>query len=66
MEMGDDPPLERGIQVDQHIAATDQVHTREGRVDGQIVPGENAKIPDRGTDAVAPVDFAKESPEPIR
>ena len=39
--------LQRRRHVDQHVAAADQIHARERRIDGDVLPGEDAQIAHR-------------------
>src|SRR5258707_445660 len=55
VEGRDDPLLKRGGEVDEDVAAGDQVQLREGRVTGQVVPHENAQLAHDLVDAVAAV-----------
>ena len=55
--------LQHRLQVDQEVAATDQVDAREGRVGQYVVPREDAGVTDRLLDAVAAVDLDEEPPQ---
>ena len=47
-------PLRLAIEVDEEVAAADQVEAREGRVLQQVVRREDDHLADLGADAVAP------------
>ena len=66
VEERNDLPLEGRVEVDEHIAATDQVEPREGRVTQQVVPREHAEVADRLGDLVMVVDAGEVPPEPFR
>ena len=66
MEYLDGPFLERRAQVDQDVAATDQIEVRKGRVPGDVVAGEHAHFPNRFIDLVAALHFDEKLPQPRR
>ena len=47
--------LQAGLQIDQQVAATDQLHARERRVNQEILPREDDHLPQGLADAVAAV-----------
>ncbi len=50
------------IQIDEQIAATDQVEVREGRIPGDVMTGEDATFPYALVDLVSSVDLGEEAP----
>ena len=66
LEHGQHVLLKHGVEIDQEIAATDQVEPGEGRVPSDVVAGENALVPDGFGDLVALFDSGKEAPQPGR
>ena len=58
--------LQRRLQVDEHVAATDEVDLGEGWVGQHVVPGEHAHVADRLADAVAAVHLGEETPQALR
>jgi hypothetical protein len=42
VEQGKDPFLQGGTEVDQNVAATDQVQARKGRIADEVLAGEDA------------------------
>ena len=59
VESRDDPLLEHRGEVDQHVAATDQVQVGEGRVRRHVLLGEDAHISDRLADPIGFLLFVK-------
>ena len=49
--------LQRRAQVDQHVAAADQIHPREGGVLDQVVRGKDAGVADHFADLVTGINF---------
>src|SRR5665213_3454475 len=47
------PLLQSGLQVDQQVAATDQIHFRKRRITDQILARENHRLAKRLGDSVA-------------
>jgi hypothetical protein len=45
--------LRLGVQVDQEIAATDEVHLGEGRVGDEVMGGKDDRLAERVVDLVA-------------
>ena len=67
MEDRQDALLERGIHVDQHVAATDEVQAREGRVFTNVLSGKSAHVADHATDLVtAATEAGEEPPQSLR
>jgi len=66
MKNGHDPFLQNQSEVDQHIAATDKVYARKGRVLEKILPGENTCIADRFCDSIAAFHFGEKALKPFR
>ena len=58
-------PLQHGLEVDEQVAAADQVHARKRRVRGDVVFGEHAEIPNALGDAVLPVHLVEEAQQPL-
>ena len=65
MEQGHDFSLQRGAEIDQHIAATDQVQIRKGRIGHHVLAGENAHLAHRFIDAVAAFGLHEKPPHPL-
>ena len=57
--------LHRRAEIDQHVAATDEVHLRERRIGDDILPREDTDIPDGLADAVAAVRPREKAPQPL-
>ena len=66
MKCVEHPLLHLLIQVDQKIAATDQVSARERRIGDHILAREHAHFANRLADAIAAVFFDKESMQSFR
>ncbi len=62
----DDVALQFALQIDQEIAADDQVETREGRIAQNIMLGEHHDFPHLLADAIAVVLFGEEPSQPLR
>ena len=58
--------LQRGIKINQHIAAGDQIDMGEGRILKQVLPGKHTGIPDALIDPVAVAGLGEKPPEPFR
>src|SRR5216117_733924 len=56
--------LQLRLQVDEHVAAHDEVHLREGRIGGQIVPREDAELAHRLADLMLAIHLHEEAPQP--
>ena len=65
MEDRDDALLQRGAEIDQHVAAADQVELRERRVPRHVLRREDARVPNRLADLIAPVRFDEEAAQPV-
>ena len=65
MEDRQDPLLQGQVQVDQHIAATDQIQMGKGRIVGEVVPRKDTQVPDRLADLVMMIDAHEEMAEPF-
>lgn len=59
MEVGNDPLLNGRLEVDQQIAAADEIQVREGRIGRDVLPGEDAHVADRFSDLVPPSTLTK-------
>ncbi len=65
VEDGKDLLLKGRLEVDQQIAAADQVETREGRVGDHVLPGEHHHVAQRLDHAVAAALFHEEAAQPF-
>ena len=52
--------------VDEHVAATDQVHLRERRIGRDVLAREDAQVADRLLDPIDVVLLAEEASQPLR
>src|SRR2546427_9406720 len=59
-------PLQLQLEVDEHVAAYDEVHLREGRVRGQVVLREDAELAHRLADLILAIQLHEEAPQPRR
>ncbi len=66
MEHGKHLPLQQCAEVDEHVAATDEVEVGERRVHDDVLPREHAHFADGFVDAVAAVGFREKPPQPFR
>src|SRR5207244_13227326 len=66
MKNGHDPLLQNRPEVDQHIAATDNVYARKRRILEKVLPGENAHIADRFGDSIATFHFDEKATQLFR
>ena len=62
----EEPLLQRRFQVDQHVAAADEVEVRERRVGRHVLPGEDAHVPDALLHPEAAARPLEEAPQPLR
>ena len=60
MQHRDDPPLQIDIEVDEHVAAADQIELGEGRVPREVVLDEDAEVANALADAVPAFDPIEE------
>jgi hypothetical protein len=58
--------LQALIEVDQKIAATDQIEPRKGRVARHVVSGENAQISNYLGNLVVPIELGEVALQPLR
>ena len=65
MEQRDDVFL-NGPEIDQHIAATDQVQFRERRIANEVMPAEYTQLAQTLVDLVAALDLCKIAPQAFR
>src|SRR5262249_45131519 len=65
MEDRDDVTLQLAVEIDEEIAARDQVHARERRIAHHAVRREHAHVADRLVDDVAGALGTEEAPEPL-
>src|SRR5438132_1619679 len=66
MKCVEHPLLHLLIEVDQEIAATDQISARERRIGNHILAREHTHFANRLADAIAAVFFDKESMQSFR
>ncbi len=66
MERGQRLLLEGRLQIDEQVAATDQVHAREGRIGDEVLPREDDHLAQRLADTVAAFFLDEEPPQPLR
>ena len=66
MERGQRLLLQARLEIDQQIAATDEVHARERRVGDEILPREDHHLAQRLVDAVAAFLLDEEPPQAFR
>ena len=66
MERTKDSLLERRSEVDEKVAATDDVDARERRIASDVVAGEDAAIPQRLADLVPALHRGEEPFQPLR
>ncbi len=62
----DGAPLELGLEVDEEVAARDQIHPRERRISEQIVRREDAGVAELLDDRGRAALLGEEAPEPLR
>ena len=65
MKRGDRLLLQARLEIDQEIAATDEVHARERRVGDQVLPREDHHFAQRLADAVAAFLLDEEPPQAL-
>ena len=66
MKGGQDMALDGDAQIDEQVAAAEEVDLREGRIFGDIVAGEDAAFANELDDLIAAIDFIEEAAQPIR
>ena len=66
MHRGNDALLKNRPEINEQIAATDQIETREWRVLREILLGENAHFPDGLNDLITAIAAHKETFQPFR
>src|SRR5229473_6871260 len=66
MENGKRLLLQTGLEINQQVAATDEVHARERRVGDEILPSEDDHLPQRLDDAIAAFLLDEEPPQAFR
>ncbi len=57
--------LQPGLEINQQVAATDEVHARERRVAQEILPSEDDHLPQGFADAVAALLLDEEPTQPL-
>ena len=57
--------LQFGPQVNQDVAATDQIHLGKRRIVAQVLPGEDTHVPDPLGDLITFIRLAEEAAEPF-
>src|SRR5688572_19911415 len=65
MKDRDDALLEDGSEIDEDVAATNKIDIGEGRVDDNILTGENAEITNGFGDLVEAIDLDKKTPQAL-
>ncbi len=65
MEDRHQPLLLRGIEIDQHVAAGDEIEAGEGGIAGQVVPREHTHVAQRLGDLVPGLGLLEEALEPF-
>src|SRR6266508_1678632 len=65
MEQWNGLALQSLTEIDQQVAATDQVQVGKWGVSDHVLPRKNAHLANRLVDAVAPVHPDEESPQPL-
>src|SRR5688500_11011601 len=58
--------LQPGLEVNEDVAATDEIEAREWRVAGEVVAGEDAHLADGFADLVVAAHFGEEAPQAFR
>ena len=66
MENGERLFLPTRLEIDQEIAAADEVYVREGRVADEILPREDDHLAQRLVDPVAAFLLDKKPPQSLR
>jgi hypothetical protein len=66
VERSKDSLLQRRSEVDEEVAATDEVDARERRIAGDVVAGEDAAIPQQPANVVPAFHGGEEPIEPLR
>ena len=66
MKNGQDLLLHALFDVNQQVAATDEVHARKGGIGDEILSGEDTHLADGLVDSVAAVLLGKEASQPFR
>src|SRR5580698_6019303 len=61
-----DSLLQYWLDIDEQIAAGDDIHLRKRRIVSQVLPGKDAHITHRLVDAVALVHLDEEACHPLR
>src|SRR5437867_2937738 len=65
MEQGNQFLLNRRLQIDQKVPASDQVHPGEGRILGQIMASKDAQVTNSFAYLVAVLEFHEETSKPF-
>ena len=65
MERRQNALLQRRRQIDQHVAATDDIDMGKGRVQGQVLARKDAQIAQRFVDSVDMVLLLKKTPQAL-
>src|SRR5262245_66670743 len=66
MQQRQDLFLQNRLEVDQQIAATDQVHMRERRIGDDVLSREDAHVAERLADAVTSLRLDEEAAQSLR
>ena len=65
VEDREDALLQPRLEIDEQVAAGEQVQVEEGRIGQDVVPGENAGLPSRLCDLVIAVPLHEEPPQAL-
>src|SRR4051812_45628730 len=64
-EGSNDLALQNWRKIDQQIAAADQIHARQGRVPGDVVPGKDTALTDAAAHLVPGISAHEEAPQTV-
>jgi hypothetical protein len=65
VEDGHDALLQDRLEVDEHVAAADEIEPRERGIAGEVLPREDAAIADRFVDLPELARLGEEAPQPL-
>ncbi len=66
VESGEHLLLQAWREIDEQVTATDEVHMRERRVAGDVLPSEDDHLSQGLTDPIPALFLDKEPPQPLR
>src|SRR5262249_47278106 len=66
VEQSDDFVLQQGLEINEKVAAANQIHLGKRRIVQDVVLRKNAHVTNGFADAVAALDLGKETPQPLR